>query len=385
MTTPPSSCSSQHSRHPATFQTSSRTSQRLSRPARSGPLRGGRRPRAESPRNRARGTRSPLRSTATVRGSRPSPATRSAGSTPAGNRCGSPLRTTTTRPRCCQAADRSQQVLELGPADGADGGDDQRRGAAAELRGCRSSAAGGRCSSVRPVARTRGSATVEIMRTETWAPTIGWPLLLELARRMRVARAAERQVALLLEHQHELLLVGLVGQVLEDDLVERALRRRGRPGAAAPAGRLGRGGGWRSRDGLAGSAMAARGTVPGSARPERGGRAARNRRAGPATAGVSSFWCWPVWRLGDQGGELGVELAVPDRRDHGPVLVVHEGDDVLLLLALGEQLGVARPLARQHLPAHVDEALDERVARSPCPRSGRGRPPRCGGRRCCSR
>src|SRR5947209_4436024 len=42
-------------------------------------------------------------------------------------------------------------------------------------------------SSVRPLASTRGSTTVEIMRTETWVPAMGWPLLLELARRTRVA------------------------------------------------------------------------------------------------------------------------------------------------------------------------------------------------------
>ena len=64
---------------------------------------------------------------------------------------------------------------------------------------------------------------------------------------------------------------------------------------------------------------------------------------------------------GGEGGELGVELAMADRRDHRPVLVVHQGDDVPLFLPLREHLGVARPLARQHLPADVDEALDKGI------------------------
>ena len=98
----------------------------------------------------------------------------------------------------------------------------------------------------------------------------------------------------------------------------------------------------------------------GQARPRRGsGRGpSAELRHGRASAFGSPG---PVWRLASELGELGVELAVADRGDHRPVLVVHQGEDVLLVLPLGEQLGVARPLARQHLPADVDEALDERV------------------------
>ena len=50
-----------------------------------------------------------------------------------------------------------------------------------------------------------------------------------------------------------------------------------------------------------------------------------------------------------------------DGRDHGPVLVVHQGHDVLLVLALGQKLRVARPFRDEHLPAHVHEALDVRI------------------------
>src|SRR5436305_8210332 len=90
--------------------------------------------------NRARRTRSPLRSTATVRGSRPSPVTRSATVDPSGTRCGSPLRKTSrTAPTSGMALlyqtpiRRLQQVFQFGAADVADGVDDQRRGAAAHL------------------------------------------------------------------------------------------------------------------------------------------------------------------------------------------------------------------------------------------------------------
>src|SRR6185295_1790796 len=133
-------------------------------------------------------------------------------------------------------------------------------------------------------------------------------------------RLAETEVPLPFEGHHQLLLIRFVGQVFEDHLVEAALDGRRRLGARLlRAGQLGLGED-RHLD----------------------GRAAAQARGG-------------------ERGEPLVELAVADGRDHRPVLLVHQRHDRLLAVPLREQARVARLLARDHLSADVDEALDEGI------------------------
>ena len=58
-----------------------------------------------------------------------------------------------------------------------------------------------------------------------------------------------------------------------------------------------------------------------------------------------------------------VEAAVPDRRQHGAVLPVHQLRDVLLAEPLIQEIGVAGPLGGEHPAADVDQTHHLRVSR----------------------
>ena len=55
---------------------------------------------------------------------------------------------------------------------------------------------------------------------------------------------------------------------------------------------------------------------------------------------------------------VGLEPAAANLGDHQPVLTIHQLGDLRAALALVQQRLVARPLARQDLPAGIDQALD---------------------------
>src|SRR5437870_2322418 len=50
-----------------------------------------------------------------------------------------------------------------------------------------------------------------------------------------------------------------------------------------------------------------------------------------------------------------------DERDHPAVLVLHELDDLLVVVARRDELGVARLVGVEDLPLRVDEGLDEGI------------------------
>ena len=97
----------------------------------------------------------------------------------------------------------------------------------------------------------------------------------------------------------------------------------------------------------------------------------RRRREHELTGPLGAF----LGRVDELGlDQFVIQSPALDRGDHQSVLALHQRLDLAVARSGIEQLAILLALRGEHPAADVHQTLDHRVARCPCPRSGRERP-----------